>query len=130
MEHLITSFDKYDLFLVIATAIIVTIISYMRKATTLSWDHFWQNLDKFLLVALFILCLLIAVTMIHHKAEASSLSWIEDITKQLLSAILTLLGARALVGRAQDRTTKNGNGDQPNASPPVVPPSTSPPTTV
>ena len=72
-----------------------------------SWDRFWQNLDKFLAIFLFLIVLSVAVHMLHHDANSSSITWIEGIVGQLMTAITTLLGISKFMQR-----TKDGNGSE------------------
>jgi hypothetical protein len=74
-----------------------------------SWDRFWHNLDKFLAIFLFLIVLGVAVHMLHHNSDSGSITWIEGIVGQLLTAITTLLGISRLLPRIKD-----GNGSDKN----------------
>jgi len=114
MHNFLATLDKTDIY--IALVCVLATVWFVRLRSgwkPMSWDHFWQNIDKFLATVLFLLTMLVGVHMVHHNADASSLGWIQDINKQLLSAVLTLLAARAMGSRA------TANGTTP---PPVTPP--------
>src|SRR5208337_2872680 len=113
MHNFLATLDKTDIY--IALVCILATVWFVRLRSgwkPMSWDHFWQNIDKFLATGLFLLTMLVGVHMVHHSADTASLAWIQDINKQLLSAVLTLLAARAMSNRAPT----NGNGNPPPTS--------------
>lgn len=111
-----TSIDKYDGYIFIAAVLGTWLALKLHTKTSHdTWDHFWQNLDKFLLTGLFLLSLVFSLVLVHHHADQPSLTWIEDITKQLLTAILTILGVKAFTERGKNGANGNGNGG--NSSP-------------
>ena len=90
-------FDKIDLYIVIFALLLTYLIRVRAGKDPLSWDHFWQNLDKFLVTFMFGFVFITAV-------RQSGQIWIQDLVKQLLPAVLALLGARAFTARAGDNT--------------------------
>ena len=92
-------FDKADLYIVVFAVLLTYLIRVRAGKDPLSWDHFWQNLDKFLVTFMF------AFVFITAVRQAGQI-WIQDLVKQLLPAVLALLGARAFTSRAGD----NANG--------------------
>jgi|SRR5208337_152966 len=106
MHNFLATLDKTDIY--IALVCILATVWFVRLRSgwkPMSWDHFWQNIDKFLATGLFLLTMLVGVHMVHHSADTASLAWIQDINKQLLSAVLTLLAARAMSSRAPSNGT-------------------------
>src|ERR1039457_2607437 len=93
-------FDKVDLYLIVLALLITYLIRVRAGKDPISWDHFWQNLDKFLVVFMFAL---VFVTAVRQSGQV----WIQDLTKQLLPAVLALLGARAFAKRASDTNGDN-----------------------
>lgn len=90
-----SQFDKTDVYIIVITCLITWLIVKIRNNNRgpVSWDHFWQNLDKFLVTFMFIFVFVVAVK--------SSQPWVQDLVKQLLPAVLALLGAtRAFQSRS------------------------------
>lgn len=121
MRAFLASLDKYDAYLLILVGLSTyLILKFQTRKDPLNWDHFWQNFDKFLITFMFIFVFVIAV-------KQGGQIWIQDLVKQLLPAVLALLGARAFTNRAQtDRSTDNGNSNSitttPKVDAPVTPP--------
>ena len=59
-------------------------------------EHFWQNFDKLLVTFLLIVAGAIAVHLIHIQADDAAMQWIRELSGQLVSALLALLGANKL----------------------------------
>lgn len=59
-------------------------------------EHFWQNFDKLLVTFLVLIFGAIGVWLILHRADDAALQWIENLSGQLVSALLALLGAGKL----------------------------------
>ena len=74
-----------------------------------SYAAFWQNLDKFIAVFLFLVVMGWAIHMIHHGSDAASLQWIEGLVGQIWSSIAILLGVAKL---AQVMQSKPGDSEQ------------------
>lgn len=103
------AFDKSDLYVVVfCVSFTVVAVMLMRRPTAPgSWDHFWQNFDKILAVALFGGVLMFLMHLIHHGTDATSVQWAENLVGQIWSSIAILLGVAKGLGRMAD---KNGNG--------------------
>lgn len=110
MHAILSSFDKYDFYIVVFSVLATLgLVSWMKRGSQISnYDHFWQNLDKFMIVGLFLTSIFIVLHMTHHAADNSSMQSMWDIVKQLLSALLAILGAKAFQKRSSDG---NGNGN-------------------
>lgn len=61
-----------------------------------NFDRFWQHYDKFIAVFLFLATLLAALHMMHDRADAASVQWIQGINGQILSLLAGLMGGAAL----------------------------------
>jgi len=59
-------------------------------------DHFWQNLDKFILIFLFLVTLGVAVFMYRRGADTSAIQWIQGVVSQFLAALTAVLGSKQL----------------------------------
>ena len=82
-------------------------------------ERFWQNLDKFMLFGLFLICIGVSVSM-HYKStmDEGSLDWARHNTDLVLAGLLGLMGGRAMA----NRTTANHSGPSDNPSSPGTPP--------
>lgn len=108
MSNFLATFDKTDIYSLFALILLAWITYNIRKVQAgWSWDHFWANLDKFVAIGLFLVTVGIAVHMMHHGSDTSSINWIEGIVSQLLSALLALMGARAWNNRSSQNIAKN-----------------------
>lgn len=89
--------DKWDLY-VAGIAILATWwVVKLKGKRCWNWDHFWQNLDKLILLFLFLVTILVVLHILHHgTVDNSMISWMENTSGQILSALLAVLGARAL----------------------------------
>ena len=76
-------------------------------------EHFWQNFDKLLVTLLVLIFAGVGVWLILHKADDAALQWIENLSGQLVSALLALLGANKLAAVIKKPDPPNGNGTPP-----------------
>lgn len=83
-----------------------------------TFDRFWQNFDKFVVIFLFALTLAASIHMIHHGSDIASTQWIQGIVGQLLSLLAGLMGGAAL---ARSKTEQPAPPAPPQAfaAPPV-----------
>lgn len=95
MYKFFSLFDKGDVYVIVFAVVLSLLIFKIRSQGPFNWDHFWQNLDKFLVTFLFLFVFIVCI-------KQSSQVWVQDIVKQLLSAVLALLGARAFQSRSAD----------------------------
>lgn len=72
-------------------------------------DHFWANLDKFILLFLFIIVLGIAVVTFKRNDDLAATQWIEGVVSSVLTGLMALLGQKAFQ-RSGDNKNGNGNG--------------------
>lgn len=120
----IAGLDKTDLYVAVIAAFgALVLFRFNKQLQSGNYDHFWQNLDKFLLAGMAVLLLGLNLHMIHHGADLTSLGWIQNTTGQVLAAFLAVLGAKTLQSRAG--TNGNGNGSPKPPYPPL--PSPDPP---
>ena len=104
--------DKTDVYTIVATALLTAIVVKLRRNIShWNFDHFWQNLDKMILLFLFIICLAVAIHLMHHGNDGNMISWIENTSGQVLSALLAVLGARSLTRKGDGNGNGNGNGN-------------------
>lgn len=99
----------------IAVALAGALVGYVftRKRFPLTnppwtWERFWQHLDKFIAVFLFLGTLFAALHIMHDREDSPSVQWIQGIVGQLLSLLAGLMGGAAWA-------QKNKPPDPPNA---------------
>lgn len=56
-------------------------------------SHLWDHFDKLLVTFLIVIVGGMGIWLILHKADDAALQWIEELSGQLVSALLALLGA-------------------------------------
>ena len=72
-------------------------------------DFIKTNFDKLLLTTIFCVALGVTVHVMHHAAvDAGSIQWVENITSQVVAALLTLMVGNRLAVRNGD---SNGNSN-------------------